>query len=56
VKRRVLGNFFYPNGKLNIKGNYKNDEEDGYWQHFHVDGTVDKTLTGTYKNGVKVSD
>ena len=42
--------------ELWIKGNYENGKKEGSWEGYNKDGTVDEQWTGTYKNGVKVSD
>ena len=47
---------YWDNGQLFTKGNSKNGKQEGFWEWFNEDGTVDTELTGTYKNGVKVSD
>ena len=47
---------YWDNGQLFAKGNSKNGEMEGFWEWFNEDGTVDTVFTGTYKNGVKVSD
>ena len=47
---------YHFNGQLYIKGNFKNGKREGYWEIYNSDGSVWKELTGTYKNGVKVSD
>ena len=47
---------YYDSGQLNNKGNFTNQKKDGFWEWFNTDGTVRDTLTGTYKNGLKVSD
>ena len=44
------------NGKLLDKGDYKNGKKEGYWEYYNQDGSLEKNRTGTYKNGVKVSD
>ena len=44
------------NGKLKSKGTYKNGKRDGPWVHYKVEGGFFKKLTGTFKNGKKVSD
>ena len=38
------------------KGNYKNGKKEGAWVSYNEDGTINKKYTGTYKNGVKISD
>jgi antitoxin component YwqK of YwqJK toxin-antitoxin module len=45
---------YHENGQLNYKGTYKDGKKDGPWVYYHDNGTVVKSLTGTYKNGVKV--
>ena len=47
---------YYENGNLSFKGNYNNGKKEGYWVHHNDDGSVWYPDTGTYKNGVKVSD
>ena len=47
---------FDENGQLNFKGNYKNGKTEGAWVKYMPDGTVWKEYTGTFKNGVKISD
>ena len=48
--------YYHDNGKLERKINWKNGLMDGPSFGYHRDGTVDKKFTGTYKNGLKVSD
>ena len=47
---------YYKSGQLRKKGNYKNDEREGSWVWYSQDGTIYKVMTGTYKNGKKISD
>ena len=47
---------YWENGQLFSKGGYKNGKKEGYWESYSLYGSVWKELTGTYKNGVKVSD
>ena len=47
---------YHNNGQLNYKGNYKNGKKGGAWVGYNENGTVDKSLTGTFKNGKKISD
>ena len=47
---------YWENGQLMYKGDYKNGKWEGFWEMYTVDGTVNEHFTGTYKNGVKVSD
>ena len=43
-------------GQLRMKGDSKNGKREGSWETYKSDGTVDEEGTGTFKNGVKVSD
>ena len=47
---------YHVNGQLFSKGNYKNGKKEGAWVSYNSDGTVDKEYTGTFKDGVKISD
>ena len=47
---------YHPNGELLEKGNYKNGRKEGSWKTFNEDGTIKENETGTFKDGVKVSD
>ena len=47
---------YYDSGQLISKGDFKNGNEEGYWVHYNEDGSVVKKYTGTFKNGVKVSE
>ena len=47
---------YHNNGQLWYKGNYKNGKKEGVWVGGNEDGTVFKPWTGTFKNGVKISD
>jgi antitoxin component YwqK of YwqJK toxin-antitoxin module len=44
------------NGQLSWKGNYKNSQYEGFWVSYEENGTVQKRLTGTFKDGKKISD
>jgi antitoxin component YwqK of YwqJK toxin-antitoxin module len=46
---------YWANGNLLAKGVYKNGEMDGDWVGYWDDGES-MELTGTYKDGVKISD
>ena len=48
--------YYYDNGQLFSKGDYKNGRQDGYWMGYFRDGSVFTSLNGTYKDGVKISD
>ncbi|MDB9800260.1 toxin-antitoxin system YwqK family antitoxin [Alphaproteobacteria bacterium] len=47
---------YWDNGQLKLKGNWKNVMSEGSWVSYKRNGTVSKELTGTYKNGKKISD
>ena len=44
------------NGQLFIEANFKEGEQEGPWLWYSYDGTVEKKLTGTFKNGKKISE
>ena len=44
------------NGQLDFKGNYKNGKEEGECVYYNKDGSLNKKQSGTFKNGVKISD
>ena len=46
--------YYFVNGRLREKGAYKNGKREGPWIDYDKNGTVNKKLTGTYKNGKKV--
>jgi antitoxin component YwqK of YwqJK toxin-antitoxin module len=45
---------YHDNGQLWFKGTVKDGKPDGPWVNYNKDGTVYESLTGTYKDGVKV--
>ncbi len=47
---------YHDNGQLMYKGDYKNGRQDGYWMGYFNDGSVLTAITGTFKDGVKISD
>ena len=47
---------YHDNGQLSSKRTYKNGKKDGLWVRYTKDGTVDEEYTGTYKDGVRISD
>ena len=47
---------YYPNGRLGSKGVFKNGKKECYQETYFPDGTKWPEYTGTYKNGLKVSD
>ena len=36
------------------QGSFRNGKKHGPWVSYNLDGTIYQSLTGTYKNGVKV--
>ena len=47
---------YYANGQLEYKGNYKNGKKEGAWVSYDENGTLVSMLTGTFKDGTKISD
>ena len=47
---------YYYNRRLWFKGEYKNGKQEGPWVEYEVGGTKHEFMSGTYRNGVKVSD
>ena len=47
---------YWPNGQLLYMGTYKNGKREGPWVAYYDDGTEWEGLSGTYRNGKKVSD
>ena len=48
---------YYTNGQLDYKGEYKNGKQEGSWVWYDENGTIiTELLTGTYKDGKKISD
>ena len=45
--------FWYPNGQLNVSGNYLNDQKDGEFKLFDVSGNL--LRTGVYQKGKLIS-
>ena len=45
---------YHKNGQLQFKGTFKDDKMHGPWVSYTKDGTVEKIITGTWKDGVKV--
>lgn len=44
------------NGQIWYKGSYKNDKKQGPWEYYFPNGGLDPDTSGTYQNGVKISD
>ena len=55
-KREGRWVYYHDNGQLSSKGDWKNGEWEGPWVWYSEDGIVIDLLTGTYKNGEKISD
>lgn len=55
-KEKGLWVTYWDNGQLDRTGFYKNGNKEGKWVQYYRDGSVDKDGTGTFKNGVKVSN
>ena len=47
---------YWDNGQLMAKGDYKDGLREGSWVDYNKDGSVSTDATGTYKDGVKISD
>jgi len=47
---------YHDNGQIFSKGTYKDGKWDGPWVGYFYDGTVIESLTGTFKDGVRISD
>ena len=45
---------YHTNGQVMRSGTYKDGEREGPWVFYNETGTVIDSITGTYKNGVKV--
>ena len=48
--------WYHKHGQLMHKGNYKSSKKEVAWVSYNEDGTVNKEDTGTFKDGVKISD
>ena len=47
---------YWSNGQLRSKGAYKNGQREGPWVSYKKIGTKFEPLSGTFRNGEKVSD
>ena len=47
---------YWSNGQLRSKGAYKNGKREGPWVRYNKDGTKLQHLSGTFRDGKKVSD
>jgi antitoxin component YwqK of YwqJK toxin-antitoxin module len=48
--------WYWSYGRLRQKGSYKDGKRDGPWVWYNPDGAKNEPLSGTYRDGVKVSD
>ena len=48
--------YYHDSGQLWSKGDYKNGKKEGSWVRYNEDGSVWSLDTGTFKDGVKISD
>ena len=55
-KREGAWSNYWDNGRLISEGNYKNGKKEGDWVGYDQNGTVWEPYTGTFKDGVKISD
>ena len=55
-KREGLTVYYHKNGYINFKGNHKNGKKEGSWIGQTSDGRTFWSFTGTFKNGIKISD
>jgi antitoxin component YwqK of YwqJK toxin-antitoxin module len=46
---------FFPSGKPESEGEFKDKKRSGKWTYWNEDGTVDETQTGTYEADVKTA-
>lgn len=46
----------WSNGVVSSQGSYQYGKKDGSWIGYTKEGAVDSRLTGTYKNGVRISE
>ena len=47
---------YFENGQLKSKGGFKNSRKHGDWVVYLSNGTINAELSGTFKNGKKISD
>ena len=47
---------YWDNGQLSLKGGYKNGKKEGVFEAFDRKGKIYERMSGTFKNGVKISD
>ena len=46
----------HKNGQISSKGTYTDGKQDGPWVGYDQNGNVRDSYTGTFKDGVKISD
>jgi len=47
---------YYDNSQILYQGNYLKGKKEGHFDFYHKDGTINNHKSGTYKNGLKISD
>ena len=47
---------YWDNGQLSLKGGYKNGKKEGVFEAFDRKGKIYERMSGTFTNGVKISD
>ena len=47
---------YWSNGQLSYKGHYKTGNREGDWMDYNKDGTINQKYSGTFKNGMKISE
>ena len=55
-KKEGLWVWYWDNGNLMSKGEYKNNKKEGFHFKYDSDGFKDKMFMGTFKNDKKISD
>ena len=47
---------YFDNGQLWYKGNFKKGKKEGSYIEYNSNGIVKKEYTGTFKDGIKISE
>ena len=47
---------YHDNSQILYQGNYSKGKKEGQFDFYHKDGTINEHKSGTYKNGLKISD
>ena len=55
-KQEGLFDFYWEDGRPRAKGRFRNGKFEGSWVFYKEDGSIDKSMTGVYKNDKKISD